>query len=196
MYVSIINNQELKFDVFGVWRKNMVMRDRQSRSLWQHATGEAIFGPLKGAKLELMPAWETTWGEFKATHPEGQFVKEPDQFTGFMPKSLLIRALRITEKAQLHGLSPIDNRMNAHEIIIGIVLSGESKAYKLSHLREVGIIKDIVGGEEIHLEYHSDGDRVIALSSAGTPIHYERQWWLGWSEFHARSEVFEDPNSG
>jgi hypothetical protein len=37
----------------GVGNGNALMRDEETRSVWQQSTGEAIFGPLKGQQLKL-----------------------------------------------------------------------------------------------------------------------------------------------
>lgn len=190
MYAASINAQRLTFDVFGVWRKNMVMIDRETNSLWQHATGEAIDGPLIGSQLEALPAWETTWGELQATFPESQHVMAPKKFTGVLPKPLLNRALKITHRAKLRGLTLIDKRLDQHEMVIGIVINGVPKAYPLENLRLLKVIDDEIGGVEIQLTYNAKGDRVIVNTLDGTFMQHERQWWLGWSEFHPRTAVF------
>jgi hypothetical protein len=88
---------------------------------------------------------------------------------------------------------PTDHRIDAHEVIIGIEIQGISKAFKLKQLRELGTIQDRIDGEEIQLEYRVEGDQVIAQTSKGLPVYYERQWWLGWSEFHPGSVIYS-PN--
>ena len=62
MYAATVNELHLTFQVFGVWHKNMVMRDHQTGTIWQHATGEAIDGLLKGCQLDVLNGWETAWG--------------------------------------------------------------------------------------------------------------------------------------
>jgi hypothetical protein len=46
------------------------MFDRETRSLWSHITGEAVAGPLQGTKLTMLPAIHTTWGLWRANHPD------------------------------------------------------------------------------------------------------------------------------
>jgi hypothetical protein len=190
VYAATLNGRRLTFDVYGVWRKNMVMNDRETGSIWQHATGEAIAGPLKGAKLEILPGWETTWGELRTLYPQVGYAVEPEKFTGLMPKKVLMRALRITHSANLDGLSPLDKRLDAHEMVIGVVVRGEARAYRLETLRTQGTIRDQVGGEDLSLDYIPAGDRVQICTTNGERLSYERQWWLGWSEFHPRSAIY------
>ena len=47
------------------------MRDRETGSWWQQASGRAIAGKMKGATLELMPNDELTFALWKSESPEG-----------------------------------------------------------------------------------------------------------------------------
>jgi hypothetical protein len=192
VYAASVDGRRLTFDVYGVWRKNMIMNDRETGTLWQHATGEAVDGPLKGRRLEVLPGWETTWGELQTAYPRASFALEPERFTGVMPKPALMRALRITHAANLSGLSPMDKRLDGHEVIIGVVINGEAKAYPLAALRSKGMIADRLGGQDIELRYRADSDRVSIHTPEGRTLPYERQWWLGWIEFHPRSAVYQE----
>lgn len=190
MYAASVAGRRLTFEVYGVWRKNMVMNDRETGSVWQHATGEAIAGPLKGRRLEVLPGWETTWGELKAAYPQAGYAVEPEHYTGLLPKPLLMRLLHITQVANLRGLSPLDKRLDPHELVIGVVVNGAAKAYPLAALRSAGRIQDRVGGQTIAIQYEPRGDRVTIQAQDCVLLPYERQWWLGWCEFHPRSAIY------
>jgi hypothetical protein len=190
VYAAQLADRHLTFEVFGVWRRNMVMRDHETGSIWQQATGEAIDGPLKGKQLALLFAQEMTWGELRINHPHATYALAPSHHQGLVPIPMLMRVLKITEHLQVRGLSPADRRMEAHQMIIGLVVNGEAKAYPLAILRAAGSITDRVGEEQIKLEYHSGGDRVSIQNQRGIALPYERQWWLGWSEFHPRSAIY------
>lgn len=190
MYAATVNELHLTFQVFGVWRKNLVMRDHQTGTIWQHATGEAIDGPLKGCQLAVRNGWETTWGMLRKAFPSASFVLPPRKFTGLMPKPILQRVLVITHWASLSGLSSSDARLGSHDVVIGVIVNGAAKAYPLNILRAQPTLVDQVGGETIRLVYDAAGDQVTVYTVDGTKRKYERQWWAGWSEFHPRSELY------
>src|SRR5260370_10767867 len=50
------------------------MRGRETGSWWQQITGKAIYGPLKGAALELVPNDELTFGQWKQETSGGQVL--------------------------------------------------------------------------------------------------------------------------
>jgi len=69
----------LDFGVSGKLRNSdMVMYDRQTESWWQQATAQAIVGDLTGTRLAQLPSWMESWGQFRAAHPDGQVMAEPN----------------------------------------------------------------------------------------------------------------------
>lgn len=44
IYNPIVDRQRLTFEVLGVHRRNMVIRDIQTGTVWQQGTGEAMYG--------------------------------------------------------------------------------------------------------------------------------------------------------
>ncbi|MGC9419828.1 MAG: DUF3179 domain-containing protein [Rhodovulum sp.] len=74
-----VGGEALEFGVSGLLRhSDMIMYDRQTESWWQQATGEAIVGRFAGVRLTQLPAWMESWGAFRAAHPDGRVMAEPD----------------------------------------------------------------------------------------------------------------------
>ena len=46
--------------------------DEETGSWWQQASGEAVFGPRKGRKLDLVPYDEISFAAWKREHPGGR----------------------------------------------------------------------------------------------------------------------------
>ena len=69
----------LDFGVSGKLRhSDMIMYDRQTESWWQQFTGEAIVGEMLGTRLTALPALMQGWAQFRAEHPDGLVMAEPD----------------------------------------------------------------------------------------------------------------------
>lgn len=76
----------LNFGTTGNVRdSNLVMWDDVSESWWQQITGEAILGDMAGAQLEFVPVFTTSFGEFKATYPEGTVLSPASGALEFQP---------------------------------------------------------------------------------------------------------------
>jgi hypothetical protein len=56
---------------------NLVMYDELTGSFWSQGIGRAICGPAAGTDLEIVPSTVTTWGEWRADHPEGEVLLPP-----------------------------------------------------------------------------------------------------------------------
>lgn len=61
MYAATIKGQRLNFVVEAVWRRNMIIRDRETGTLWQQANGEALIGPLQGTQLQALGGELMNW---------------------------------------------------------------------------------------------------------------------------------------
>jgi hypothetical protein len=173
----------------------MVIQDRQTRSVWQHATGEAIAGPLKGEQLALIGGNLVRWSAWQAAHPDGVLATEPDPpAPNLMSIEGMVRLFRVTERAAGPGLAAAgDDRLPLHEIIIGIEHQGAARAYPLAVVRHLRTIRDELGGEKVELHYDAAGDSV-EVTINGQTVTPSRQWWLGWSEFFPHTDVFEAEN--
>lgn len=47
------------------------MTIEQTESLWSQIGRQAISGPLRGQRLEMIPLLHTTWGRWRKEHPDG-----------------------------------------------------------------------------------------------------------------------------
>lgn len=73
-----VNGQVLSFGTSGRLRhSDLVMYDRQSESLWQQFTGEAIVGEYVGQSLRVIPARIEAWRNFRELHPQGRVLVPP-----------------------------------------------------------------------------------------------------------------------
>lgn len=228
MYAATVDGERLTFDVAGVWRRNMVMRDRQTGTIWQHATGEALAGPLRGTNLEPIGGAQLRWAAWRREYPETRLAVEPARFTGRIPKPILMWILdSVTPNMAAPGFSPIrESSVAAHTEVAGVQIDNHARAYPLSRLQEIDVINDTLGDVPIAVVYEREADHVrvfdrrldgttVRLSVDGTVVlragdmrwdrsgrpvagtnvplpqfPVERQWWLGWKEFHPESTVY------
>lgn len=142
MYSREINGQEYTFGVSGKLIRNvLVMYDRQTDSLWSQLLGEAVQGPLVGTKLEYLPAWQTTWQDWKSRHPETLALQK-----GFYGDLDPYHTYFNSPDAGVIGETVIDERLYVKEFVIGVELNGEAVAYPYSVLNDEPVVNDSVGG--------------------------------------------------
>lgn len=74
-----VDGQVLTFLTSGMLlNSNKVMVDVETRSLWWQLTGEAIAGPLEGAKLTPYSVETLEWADWEAENPGADVVDIPD----------------------------------------------------------------------------------------------------------------------
>lgn len=73
-----LDGKVLDFGTSGMLRySDMIMYDRQTDSLWQQFTGEAVIGDLAGQELTILPSRTESIAVFTARHPAGKVLVPP-----------------------------------------------------------------------------------------------------------------------
>jgi hypothetical protein len=101
----------------------MTWYDHKTRSIWSQPWGRAISGELKGIQLFLLSSQVTTWGSWKAEHPE---------------------TLAMTNDVGGTTFSRLRQGFN-NQHVIGLILAEESKAYYFGDVSRAGVINDRLG---------------------------------------------------
>ena len=139
----------------------MVLYDRQTETLWSQLIGEAVQGPLKGAKLEYLPSWQTTWADWKAQHPNTVAIKKG--FAG--PLDPYAYYYKNADLGVL-GESRTDERVYPKGYVIGVELDGDSAAYPFELLNKAPVVNDLIGDQPVLIVFNKD---------TGTGMAYDRQ---------------------
>ena len=173
MYSAKINGEPTSFGTSGLlYRSNKVMYDRATLSLWHQFTGEPIIGPLadSGIRLPFFPVILTTWGEWLAEHPDTTVLSL--QTGVFLPG--LYRPEEDKRAAYNDYFSSPDtmfpvwlrsNALETKEVVLGLTVGDDSKAYPVAALQSERVVNDVLGGI---------GLVVIASSISEAARAYER----------------------
>lgn len=145
----------LDFGTSGrLYRSNLVMYDRQTKSLWIQFTGRSITGPVIGTELEEVPVQMVSWADARAADPDVQVLS------------------RDTGHSRNYGTNPYpgyddidsspflfdgetDGRLAAMEKVVTVTNGDDAVAYRLETLREKtgngdrSAIHDTVGGQDV-----------------------------------------------
>ncbi len=197
VYAANVDGAEVELEIASVYRRNMVVRDRRTGSIFQQATGECIAGPLEGRSLSVLSAELVRFGAWRSEHPETQVALEPERWAGLVPKRVIAWMLeRATRRVRTPGLVALDDRLPAEAPVVGVVCKGVAAAWTIEALRLARSVRATVGGVELSLGYDASTDRVRvwrghddAPTSAHALIPHVRGYWAGWVEFHPESEL-------
>lgn len=117
-----IDGRPVVFGVQGALLGNaMTFWDHDTGSVWSQPTGEAVAGPLKGERLEVLPVSYTTWEAWQDSHSNTLALDVPAGVTGFALERLAIV----------------------------LDLAGDAVAFPYPDLAAAGVVNDVVGGLEI-----------------------------------------------
>lgn len=145
-----VGGKVLTFGVSGFLRNSdLVMWDRQTESLWQQVTGEAIVGELAGEELTFYPAAIVPWGEVQRTHPQARVLSRDTGF--YSPETYGVNPYRNYDYTSSPFLfsGEKDPRLPALERVVALNLGGEAKAYPFSVLAQERVVYDRVGGQDV-----------------------------------------------
>jgi uncharacterized protein DUF3179 len=150
----------LNFYLAGINNQNFLMRDKETGTWWQQIIGKAIYGPLKGSVLELAPSDELSFGLWKSESPGGQVL---------MPIAKDQKEYDSKWEAEVQKLPLVvtfpGTELKSRDVIVGVELAGESKAYPVNTIVKQSPIQDRVGGSPVLILAGSDGKSVRAFMS-------------------------------
>jgi hypothetical protein len=148
VFEATVDGEVLDFGTSGrLWRSNLVMYDRSTRSLWSQFTGEAIVGERLGQELERLPMQIVSWSEYRSTWPDGTVLSRDtghnrpygsNPYTGYDTS-----ASPFLFDGETDGVLPQMERV--------VTTGGEEDpvAYPLSVLTEQRVVDDEVDGEPV-----------------------------------------------
>ena len=187
MYSAKINGEPTTFGTSGLlFRSNKVMYDRLTESLWHQFTGEPIVGELAGSgiKLDFFPVLVTTWGEWRAEHPDTDVL---DVDTGIYQPSLYQPEsdTRATYNSYFNSpdtMFPVwarDDALDTKQVVLALTIGEVHKAYPIDLLQRELVVSDVVGGQEIVVVASPTSQSARVYSRAGHELSPDSDIPLG-----------------
>ena len=114
-----IDGQEVVFGVHGaLWGNAMTWWDHDTGSVWSQPIGEAIAGPRKGARVELLPSSLTTWGSWRAANPETLALDSPASRGGFALEDMVV-VVDFVDDAAAYPITTLRQGVVANDVVAG-----------------------------------------------------------------------------
>jgi hypothetical protein len=180
----------LEFGVSGkLYDNDLVMYDRQTETLWQQITGEAIVGELFGQKLRQISFGVMIWDEAKEKFPNLVSLKRPG-----VAATYNIYPYGDYER-DADPLFPIeggvDSTIHPKSVVFGLEVENEFKAYQEEELKEIGNeeLKDKIGGIDIGISYNG-GDIEARRLDTGEEVVATRMFWFAWKAFRPDTKLY------
>lgn len=183
----------LDFGVSGLlYNSDMLLYDRQTESLWSQIPGKAISGPLSGQVLTRMPVSHTTWGDWRAAHPDSLVLNREtghkrdynaDPYEGYERNYSLY-----------FPVSERDRRYHPKELVLALAEEGKAKVWPFAELAETdGTVHDTFAGKPVVIRYDDRLQVARAFNADGEQLPATTLFWFAWYTFYPFTEVFTAP---
>ncbi len=141
IFSRVLDGQTLTFRLTGINNGNAMLRDEQTSTVWQQSTGEALWGPLKGKRLTVLHSDELTFATWRNEQPKGMVLKPNALYAGdYESKNWdtgITRNPTVVDTSHT-GYIP-------YELMWGVAVDGQSKAYPIKAILSAGLVEDRVG---------------------------------------------------
>ncbi len=190
-YSARLNGNNTSFGVSGLlYNSDVLLYDRETNSLWSQLLSKAISGPMKGYEMEMLPLNHTTWKAWKKEHPDTLLLSEKTGFSrnysqtpyGDYDKS----------KSLYFPVSPLNSDYHPKEYVIGLKISGKTKAYPFAELSKVeSPYKDTFSGKELTIIFDAKNRTGKILDKNKNEIPTVMSFWFAWMAFYPDSIIFK-----
>jgi hypothetical protein len=187
----VIDGREHHFSAGGLYDGLVLLIDDQSESYWNHITGEALHGPLKGHRLEAWPIDYTTVGAAR-DRPGLELVRVPI-------RSVTAFAMRWLHRRKIgtRGFVPLpfrktmvrgDDRLPEMTQGVGVLLDKSARFYPVNRLATP--VEDHLGNRALNvsLDPHSRVPRA-RWADGSLPMQLFTRWY-GFSASFPGCEIY------
>lgn len=187
-------DQVLTFGVSGLlYNSDVLMFDRQTRSLWSQLGMAAVTGEFAGTELRWLPSEQMTWKAWKERYPDGEvlntktghrrnYKKSPYEGYFKSPSTLFPYADNLEE------LPP-------KTWVAGVIIDQQAKAYPLAEIPAEMWIEDHVGAHRVKLRYDPAQANFSIENREGQPLPSVQAYWFAWQAFYPQTLIWEDPSN-
>jgi len=142
----------LHFYLAGINNQNFLMRDRETGTWWQQITGKAIYGPMKGTTLELVPSDELTFAQWKSETSGGQVLAPVKKDAKEYDSKWEFEVAKLPVVISFPG-----TELKSRDVVVGVEINGAARAYPWDSAVKESPIVDHIHGTPILLVVASDG---------------------------------------
>ena len=157
----IVDGRKLHLRAKGIYDGTLVCMDDETETWWRPFMGEAVHGPLAGRRLDRRRIDQATWADWLELHPDtlvafGEQIEREGHSCDDRPgRPELGKTMR-------KSILNVDKRLPDNELVLGVVVGEEARAYPMKALDVAGAcLEDELGGTKI-LVLHKPGTWLAA----------------------------------
>jgi hypothetical protein len=147
---------------FHGWRRGVMVMKHKDGTLYSCLTGVAFDGPRKGTRLPLIPTLVSNWGFWLERYP-GTVAYH--MFDKYQPTELSTKA----RDDSLKSRGPVDGRLPAEELVLGVAEGKQARAYPLKCLERETVIHDRIDGKACAVLWYAPTRTAAAYLPTAAP---------------------------
>ncbi len=188
VYFREVDYTTFKFLNSGSLLNSNTLMYSNDSTMWTQIDGRAIFGNSFGVELIPLKVDVVKWGEWNAEHPDSQVLSRDTGFErdyGSDPYGGYANYPDLRFPAE-----PLSDLLPTKEVVYGLQVEGQSKAYKEADITTLGTIEDRIGEVDILIERQKDGTVNTIRKDTGEALDRTRGYWFAWYAFHPDTLVY------
>jgi hypothetical protein len=185
-----IDGAPYHFSAGGLYNGLVLLIDDESRSYWDHITGEAVWGTMVGRRMPVWGIQMTTARQALTAIPDLLLLRSRQTFRAHLMSWLLMLpfARNTLPPGFRKTMGPLDKRLSEMEIGLGVVSKHTQRFYPLARIG-AGIVEQWQGSrlhiavdpvDRIPEAYFEDGSRPFQLFTR----------WYGFAFTYPACEIF------
>ncbi len=175
VYDPVIDGRQYEFGVSGLlYKRNLLLFDRQTGSLWSQLLSEAVTGPLAGARLKVLPAENTTWDAWRKKHPETRVLSF------------------LTGHKRDYKQDPYADNPFPRKPALLVAIGEAARIYPYAELRKLrGPLREEIGGHRLTIVYDRRADSAHVASETPGPLTDFVAYLDDLKAFFPEAEIFK-----
>ena len=187
-FLARLDGHRLRLYAAGMYNATLMLREpprpgADSAGVWIHYEGACVSGPHRGRSLPILPTYHMTWEAWRRSHPDTVVLaapddpRLPDSRDGHGREEYFSRPG--VERALVDTIvGSLDRRYAENEMILGLHVGEETRAYPLQEVKAAGrIVHDEVGGDPV-VVFAGPGQDEFAMACysrtvEGRPLTFE-----------------------
>jgi hypothetical protein len=192
----VVNGSIHHFGVVGLSNGLAVMADEETRTLWDHITGEAFEGPLAGKRLDWWPIRLTTTSAALVEWPAvpllvSDYRSIPQRVMGRLQRRKIHTKGWLPPGFRATMSAPVDPRLDEMTQGLGVIVDDEARFYPMDRI-PAGGLEDAWHGRTVRV-VRGARDGVLAATWADDadgeiPMQLLTRWY-GFSFTYPRCRI-------
>ncbi len=189
-FSSTIDGKRFEFGVSGLlFNSDVLLYDRQTKSLWSQIKSTAVTGRMKGTRLDVIPLTNTTWRDWQMRYPHSQVLSTD---TGFRRNYEVNPYPNYGQSGRLYfPVAEENQRYHRKSLVLGLEVDGHFKAYPFDELKKgPSQFVDQFQGRSLEIRYDDENQTARIVEVDGDEMPTLLAYWFAWYAFHPDTAIY------